>query len=136
MNLQEFGSRLAATRTRLQLTQDEMADRLGVSKRSYCAYEAGDTSPNAKILAALAECGIDMAYLLTGRHFPLAVGKESLNEELLSQVIDGLEKLLEKTNRKLTPAAKAQQIAAIYSAFVADQNVDPKEINKLISRAA
>ena len=136
MNLQEFGGRLAATRTRLQLTQDEMADRLGVSKRSYCAYEAGDTSPNAKILAALAECGIDMAYLLTGRHFPLAVGKESLNEELLSQVIDGLEKLLAQTNRKLTPSAKAQQITAIYSAFVADQNVDPKEISQLISRAA
>lgn len=136
MNLQEFGNRLAATRTRLQLTQDEMADRLGVSKRSYCAYEAGDTSPNAKILAALAECGIDMAYLLTGRHFPQAESRELLNEELLAQVIDGLEKLLAQTNRKLTPAAKAQQIAAIYRAFVADQNIDPKEINQLISRAA
>ncbi|GEQ77441.1 hypothetical protein CTTA_4446 [Comamonas testosteroni] len=136
MNLQEFGGRLAATRTSLQLTQDEMADRLGVSKRSYCAYEAGDTSPNAKILAALAECDVDLAYLLTGRKSQHSVAQEPLNTELLVQVIDGLEKLLTQTHRKLTPAAKAQQIVAIYSAFAADQTNDPKTIDQLISHAA
>ena len=66
MNLQLFFERLRAERERLRLTQDEMVVKTGVSKRSYCAYEAGDTAPSAKLLAALVEAGFDVPYLLTG----------------------------------------------------------------------
>lgn len=66
MNLQLFFERLRAERERLRLTQDEMVMKTGVSKRSYCAYEAGDTAPSAKLLAALVAAGLDVPYLLTG----------------------------------------------------------------------
>ncbi len=66
MNLQYFFERLRSERERLQLTQDEMVAKTGVSKRSYCAYEAGETAPSAKLLAALVESGLDVPYLLTG----------------------------------------------------------------------
>lgn len=66
MILHDFGRRLEAIRTSRSLTQDVIAKQLGVSKRSYCAYEAGETAPNAKFLAALAAMGVDIAYVLTG----------------------------------------------------------------------
>lgn len=62
----QFSERLRKTRELLGVTQDDMSARLKVSKRSYCAYEAGDTAPSAKLLTALAENGVDVAYLLTG----------------------------------------------------------------------
>jgi len=70
MNLQFFFRRLREEREARGLTQDAMAQNVGVSKRSYCAYEAGETAPSAKLLAALACMGIDVAYLLTGERNP------------------------------------------------------------------
>lgn len=67
MSLQLFYERLRKAREDSGLTQDAMALKVGVSKRSYCAYEAGETAPSAKLLAALAEMGIDVAHLLTGQ---------------------------------------------------------------------
>lgn len=68
MNLQLFGERLRAEREKIHATQDQMAALVGVSKRSYCAYEAGETAPSAKLLAALADIqAISLAYLLTGK---------------------------------------------------------------------
>lgn len=66
MILQDFGRRLELIRISRALTQDAMAKKLGVSKRSYCAYEAGETAPNAKFLAELAGLGVDITYILTG----------------------------------------------------------------------
>lgn len=66
MNLQFF-ERLRLFRESASLTQDEMAKAIDMSKRSYCAYEAGDTAPSAKLLGALATMGADIGYLLTGR---------------------------------------------------------------------
>jgi transcriptional regulator with XRE-family HTH domain len=73
MNLHLFFERLREERERLGLTQDEVVKATGISKRSYCAYEAGDTTPNAKFLASLIGIGMDVSYLLTGqRSQPLA----------------------------------------------------------------
>ena len=78
MSLQLFFERLKEERLRLDLTQDELAGKVGVSKRSYCAYEAGETAPSAKLLAALVGMGADVAYLLTGQRSP---GLSSLTPE-------------------------------------------------------
>jgi len=64
--MQYFFERLRGEREVLGFTQDVMAEKVGVSKRSYCAYEAGETAPSAKLLTALANMGVDIAYLLTG----------------------------------------------------------------------
>ena len=65
MNLQ-FNKRLFDLRESMGLSQDEMAKKIEMSKRSYCAYELGETAPSAKLLTALAIMGVDIGYLLTG----------------------------------------------------------------------
>ncbi|MDO5289320.1 MAG: helix-turn-helix transcriptional regulator [Pseudomonadota bacterium] len=72
MSLQLFFERLRKERDELGYTQEEMAESAKVSKRSYCAYEAGETAPSAKLLTALAFMGMDVAYLLTGQRHPAA----------------------------------------------------------------
>lgn len=101
MNLQDFGVRLLEVRDELGLTQDEMAVRLGVSKRSYCAYEGGETSPNAKILAALAECGIDVAYVLTGHRFQAANARPTHLSPRQAALLDNYDHLTESDKSAL-----------------------------------
>ena len=62
-----FCGRLKETRIKLEKTQLDMAKDVGISKRSYYAYESGETPPSPKLLTALAEMGIDVSYLLIGK---------------------------------------------------------------------
>ena len=67
MILQLFSERLKEAREQVPLTQDEIALKTGIPKRTYCAYEAGEIAPSAKLLTALAIMGMDISYLLTGQ---------------------------------------------------------------------
>jgi transcriptional regulator with XRE-family HTH domain len=61
-----IGNRLREERTRLGLTQDQFAEKAGVTKRSLVNYEKGERSPDASFLSAIAEAGADVLYVLTG----------------------------------------------------------------------
>lgn len=62
-----FHQRLKDERKRLGLTQQAMATAGGVSKRTYCNYEAGSRLPDAAFLSAIVEIGVDVIYLLTNQ---------------------------------------------------------------------
>lgn len=57
---------LKSERERLGLTQEEIATKCGVSKRAYIYYEQGERVPNTDFLAALAQIGGDVMYVLSG----------------------------------------------------------------------
>lgn len=63
----QLGDRLREERERLGMTQEEMATACATSKRSYCAYESGETQPKADFLAAFAGARGDVLYVLTGQ---------------------------------------------------------------------
>lgn len=62
-----IGLRLRGERERLGLTQDALATAVRVSKRALINYEKGERSPDAELLAAAAEVGLDVLYVLTGQ---------------------------------------------------------------------
>ena len=62
-----ISERLKTERDGLGLSQQALADRLGISLRSQQNYEKGDRSPDAAYLAALAAAGADVLYILTGQ---------------------------------------------------------------------
>ena len=49
-----FSERLKAARERMGLTQQQVADRMGVVKSTYCGYETGKRQPDPAKLQALA----------------------------------------------------------------------------------
>ena len=65
-----FGERIRHIRTDLGWSQDEMADKTGVSCRTIGNYERGGRIPDADFLARLASHGVDVLYLLTGEKAP------------------------------------------------------------------
>ena len=59
--------RLKAERERLALSQPRMAELLGVGKTTVINWEKGTSAPDAVQLAAFAEAGADVLYVLTGQ---------------------------------------------------------------------
>ncbi|MDD4967465.1 helix-turn-helix transcriptional regulator [Halothiobacillus sp.] len=66
----QIGARLKEERTRLRLSQSEIADSLGVSRRSVIDWEKGGATPNAENISDLYDFGVDVLYTLTGRREP------------------------------------------------------------------
>lgn len=64
---QEIGLRLLQERTRLGLTQAEMAKRGNVGFSTYTAYEKGKSTPDAVALQNWSDCGVDVLYVVIGQ---------------------------------------------------------------------
>lgn len=79
-----FGARLAEERKRLGMRQAEFAARAGTDTAKQSLYENGRRELRADYLAAIAEAGADVLYVLTGRRSESA----GLSEEASSLVSD------------------------------------------------
>ena len=61
-----IAGRMAEVRTRLGLTQKDMAEKLGIPYRTLQDGERGIAKPGAATLAAYADQGVDLNWLVTG----------------------------------------------------------------------
>lgn len=90
---EEIGTRLQEERKRCGLTQNGLADALGIAKRTQANYESGSSDATASYLSKVAsEFGFDVPYILNGLRTTLA-------EHALSDVED----CLVKQYRSITP---------------------------------
>ena len=65
-----IGERLKEERSRLGLSQTDLGAAGGVGKTTQINYEKGSGSPDAKFLAAVADLGVDVLYVVTGERKP------------------------------------------------------------------
>lgn len=61
-----FGERLREERERLGLNQADFGEAGGVRKQAQLKYEKSERSPDAAYLAAIADAGADIQYIVTG----------------------------------------------------------------------
>jgi len=61
-----IGKRLREERDRLGYSQPKFAAFAGTTKKSQIDYEKDITQPKAGYLSAIAEVGVDVAYVITG----------------------------------------------------------------------
>lgn len=81
-----IGDRLKQERERLGLNQTELAAAAGASKNSQYNYEKGERSPDAAYLAAVAQKGVDILYVVTGVPTPQVVeGFTEVEDKLVNQ---------------------------------------------------
>ncbi|EOZ4918031.1 helix-turn-helix domain-containing protein [Pseudomonas aeruginosa] len=59
--------RLRQERKRLSLTQAQAAQKAAVTRETWSRYETGALLPGMEVLAALANAGADVHYILTGQ---------------------------------------------------------------------
>lgn len=80
-----IGDRLKEERERLGFNQTEFAAKAGASKNSQYNYEKGERSPDASYLAAVAEQGVDVLYVVTGQRS--SMGESQLSNDDLEIVM-------------------------------------------------
>lgn len=122
--------RLRAVRTKLSLTQREMAEAVNVKYRSWQDYETGKSIPGGKVLAGLAALGINTNWLLTGSGpARLKIGQGDHSNGLLQVVIDAIRGVLAEMGPQLTAAEKGvvtQAFTRLYRRLSAEpESVEP-----------
>lgn len=76
-----IGLRLRFERDRLGLTQQALADAMGIQRQALLRYEMGERSPHADRLHALNRLGGDVNFVVTGR--PAGALDEAHKDELV-----------------------------------------------------
>ena len=79
-----FGARLKEERKRLKLTQSQIAAEVGTTKSTQLLYEKDAMRANSDYLAAIAQRGLDVAYILTGERGGVQLTEEEA--EMLSLI--------------------------------------------------
>ncbi len=69
-----FGTRLKEERARLNLTQPQFAEKIGVSKRTVVDWEQEKSSPTIKQLGLMIEMGMEAYYLLNDFRIGRTIG--------------------------------------------------------------
>ena len=78
----EIGSRIRAQRTALGLTQQELANELGVTHQHVSRIETDQVAPSLDLLVALsAKLGTSAQWLLTGQEMPRLSAQEAIRGE-------------------------------------------------------
>lgn len=81
-----IGARLREERKRSGMTQDQLAEALGVSKRTVANYESGDSDATAIFVCHGGErLGFDTNYILHGKRATLPVEALSDVEDMIVQ---------------------------------------------------
>ena len=121
-----LGRRLADIRSRLGLSQTELAGELGVSPRSYQSYERGERdAPTASLIELCQKFDIDPTWLLLGPD-----AKASLNEAILEGVLRAVDEYLQSIQGELPPEKKARLVKLLYMHFRDKQTVDNKRVTE------
>lgn len=84
----DIGRRLKEERVRLKLTQQEVADLVGITRQSQAKYEKGESSPDLIYMDKLIDIGFNAYYIMSGQktYHPLS----HLEKEQKSNISDNL----------------------------------------------
>lgn len=133
-----IGGRLKQLRQKKSLSQSSFSSLLGVSLQAYQNYERGDRPITKDLIVVLmTEFGVEPSWLLSGEQaLEPHSSQPELNEELLQQIIEGVESLLSKKRKVLPIDKKTKIIVMLYKTASIQQNLDPETIRQLIEIAA
>lgn len=118
-----FGKNLRMERLRLGLNQSDLAEIGGVSKATQVAYEADSTKPDANYLSRVSEAGVDVLWLLTGRHATLGV-----QWELLFDLLALIDEWVGERNKPTSTSERNDLLRTLYAQFCADNRIDAEQM--------
>ena len=114
MNQEKIGKFIASVRKEKNITQNELAERLGVSDRPIGSWENGRNMPDVSLFKPLCEeLGVTLNDLLSGEKVSENCYQERLEENIIS-AIDYSNKKIEKNNNVM---ALAFIILCVLSSF-------------------
>lgn len=105
--------KIKAWRHHLGMTQDEFAKASGISKATLVGYEVGQRKPGYDALAAIAETGCNINWLLTGKGEMRDVDREKALQAGAFRVIEGEARPLSAAEQDASTARRLEAIAQL-----------------------
>ena len=116
--MHSIGERLKEERKRLGLSQMELCELTGITRKTLFSYETGERSPNVLFLSALFDHDFDVDYILKGE-------LDRLRPSLLKKIQDAAEsafQMVNSTDIAVTPAQFAQMLTSLLATAETDKN--------------
>lgn len=129
--MDSIGIRIRTERTRLGMNQDDFAALAGVQRRAQGSYERDQRVPDAAYLAAVAQHGVDVMFVITGNR------AEDVDAQLKAygDAWEALDRALQENSRNMPADKKRQAAEALYQAVKAgDGQAQP--LAELLIKAA
>lgn len=97
--LKDFGSRLKTERTKVSMTQADLAKNLSISQMAVSLYETNKSTPTLKFIYGLHKFGFNIEYLIFGDSASGLGSNHNLQSSYkkLATALDFLEKKLDLT---------------------------------------
>jgi transcriptional regulator with XRE-family HTH domain len=103
--METMGSRLKSARTKVGMTQNVVAKKLGISFGTLSGYERNYRDPDTETLSKLAEMyGVSVSWLVTGKHEQLS----ELETKILQEIVN-LDESVKKEILKFIRFQKSNQ---------------------------
>lgn len=118
-NQADVGRRLRSERTRLGLTQAQMASVGGVSVSSQHAYEAGINRIDNQYWENVHRKGVDILYVITGEQ-----RREEINVAAMREIVLLVQEWATQRDRPTAPEALDQFIKVFYAQFEAKRKLE------------
>lgn len=103
----KFNENLRQARLKKRLTQQQVADKLGIAKSTYCQYETGASEPSVLRLKEIAKILETTGDMLLGIEIPIKSRFDEMQEKYgtarLMAYMDAIDKLTGDNNE--TPSA-------------------------------
>jgi len=118
------------------LSLPDFAEKVGVARNTLVRYRDGERSPSIEFLERICEVfNVDRSWLLLGES--CTPGKASIDMDILTPVIAGVEKGLAGKNLVLAPDKKAQLIALLYDYYAKgeDEAVEEETVERYLKLA-
>ena len=116
--MNSIGERLKEERKRLGLSQMELCELTGITRKTLFSYETVERSPNVLFLSALFDHDFDVDYILKGE-------LDRLRPSLLKKIQDAAEsafQMVNSTDIAVTPAQFAQMLTSLLATADTDKN--------------
>lgn len=108
MKIEGMGVRLREERERLKLNQDEIAAVAGTNRMTPSRYEKGLYLPTLPFLEAISVAGVDVDYVLLGKHFDVVLSfKDAAQLGIAASIVSDL---LEKHRLEVSDEVKGSLI--------------------------
>jgi transcriptional regulator with XRE-family HTH domain len=124
-----FFDRLKEERAKVGLSQTAFGEVGGVTKKTQMLYESGERAPDLKYLQRLADIGVDIQYVVTGKR---AATSDHLDELLLEQSIEKAENLMRVAGKKYTAAQKAKIIGLVYQIYLEENTLSDDSLGRIL----
>jgi transcriptional regulator with XRE-family HTH domain len=112
-----------------------LAQALGVAERTQRKYEADESVPDARYLAAALTLGIDVEFILGRVHRSLIIMSESSEASAVVRAVEAVEEACSAASTNLSTYKKSRLIALVHRQLRAGQDVPTSRLAELIDLA-